>query len=104
MRTIVVVAFAEVCPVTDKYVAVGPVQDVDASKPRVIPQQKIGPMSRLVSRLMQFDDVSIDAIAMQVGREQRTVELLRPGAAAVDHGTRVCMPTSCFAVHTYSAS
>src|SRR5260370_15530665 len=89
--SIVIMAFAGIGPVGDKNAAVRPVLDTDASKPRIVGEQKILAVMRDVAGAFAFEDVVVDAIAMQVAHENGVAIAFGPIVGQVDHDADVGM-------------
>ena len=78
MDTVVIVALANVGPVTHKDTAVGTVEQLDAAEPSVARGQEVGLMLPYVASSAALNGVPIHPSPMEVQGEGLTAVLCRP--------------------------
>ena len=78
-----------VVPVDQVHSSVRGVLHVDAAEPAVVGFQKILAVTTDVAAALRFQNVAVDAVAVDVVEEQFASVLLRPVVAEVNHGSAV---------------
>ncbi len=78
-----------VVPVDQVHGSVRGVLHVDAAEPAVVGFQKILAVTTDVAAALRFQNVAVNAVAMDVVEEQLAAVLLRPVVAEVNHGSAV---------------
>src|SRR5262245_13862297 len=94
VAAVVLVGFAEVAllhvvPVDDPDLAVGAVGQVEHLRPLVAGQEEVGPVMGDEAAALGFEQVDVEAVAVDVVHEDRAAIFLGPGPALIDHAAGV---------------
>src|SRR5262245_28402359 len=104
MRHLIIVTFAGVAPIADVDAAVGAVVDCDATEPGIVRKQKILAVMGDVARAFAFEQIVVDAIAVQIAGEQAAAILLGPVVAKVNHAPDMGVAAAGVGVGAFAAA
>ena len=91
MAAVTVVALAKVMPVGNIDSSIGSVFDRQSAKPRIVGKKKIVGMRTDIRRLVRYQVVRIDTIAMQVAGKELATVFVGPVVCQVNHCTAMSM-------------